>query len=149
MTHSVAFADPCYDRIGSPLGGSEEETATGGVSVEETVGVPVAERPFDPIGDRDSPTTTLEDALKTGNTDRLASTLKHALKLTASGWETLAQQDAAPPRDFPDLGLVVPQPWLYRYSTLQQTGRYIGAELEVAMLCMQKRLGKVSYINTR
>ena len=46
---------------------------------------------------------------------------------------------------------VVPQSWLYGHTTLQQTGQSIGAELEVAMLCMQKRLAKVkttSWINT-
>ncbi|CAM9898127.1 unnamed protein product [Ectocarpus sp. 4 AP-2014] len=35
---------------------------------------------------------------------------------------------------------VTSQPWCT--TTLQETGRCIGAELEVAMLCMQKRLGK-------
>lgn len=46
-----------------------------------------------------------------------------------------------------ELPNVTAQPWCT--TTLQETGRCIGAELEVAMLCMQKRLGKVkkkSYI---
>lgn len=46
------------------------------------------------------------------------------------------------PSDGGDLP-VVPQSWLYGHTTLQQTGQSIGAELEVAMLCMQKRLAKV------
>lgn len=41
---------------------------------------------------------------------------------------------------------VVPQSWLNGQTTLQQAGQCIGAELEVAMLCMQKRLGKVQYM---
>ncbi|CAM9314821.1 unnamed protein product [Ectocarpus sp. 12 AP-2014] len=39
-----------------------------------------------------------------------------------------------------ELPNVTAQPWCT--TTLQETGRCIGAELEVAMLCMQKRLGK-------
>lgn len=38
---------------------------------------------------------------------------------------------------------VLPQTWLDGQTTLHQVGQCIGAELEVAMLCMQKRLGKV------
>lgn len=40
----------------------------------------------------------------------------------------------------------VHQSWLNGQTTLQQAGQCIGAELEVAMLCMQKRLGKVNAI---
>lgn len=43
---------------------------------------------------------------------------------------------------FPDM---VQQSWLNGQATLQEAGRCIGAELEVTMLCMQKRLGKVEY----
>lgn len=50
------------------------------------------------------------------------------------------------PSDGEDLP-VVPQSWLYGHPTLQQTGQSIGAELEVAMLCMQKRLAKVKTIS--
>ena len=39
------------------------------------------------------------------------------------------------------------QSWLYGRATLEETGRCIGAELEVAMLCMQRRLGQVSQDN--
>lgn len=142
VSRSVVFEDPCFGGIGSPVGGSKEVTATGDVLVEDTVGVPVPESSFIPIGDQDSLTTMLEDTLKTGDTGELASMLKHAPNITAVA---LAPQGAAPPRDVPDFRMLAPQPWLYRHSTLQQTGRLIGAELEVAMLCMQKRLGKVSY----
>lgn len=40
----------------------------------------------------------------------------------------------------------VPQSWINGQASLQEAGRCIGAELEVALLCMQKRLGKVQYV---
>lgn len=142
VNHSAVFADPCFGGIGSPVGGSKEVTATGDVFVEDTVGVPSPESSFIPIGDQDSLTTMLEDTLKTEDTGELVSMLKHAPNISVVA---LAPQGAAPPRGVPAFRKLASQPWLYRHSTLQQTGRLIGAELEVAMLCMQKRLGKVSY----
>lgn len=40
---------------------------------------------------------------------------------------------------------IIPQPWLHGNSSLKMIGQSICAELEVAILCMQKRLGKVTY----
>lgn len=48
------------------------------------------------------------------------------------------------PSGVPVLPNAIHQSWLNGQTTLQQAGQCIGAELEVAMLCMQKRLGKVN-----
>lgn len=40
----------------------------------------------------------------------------------------------------------LPGAWLYGKTNLEHTGRCIRAELEVAMLCMQKRLEQVRYV---
>lgn len=40
----------------------------------------------------------------------------------------------------------LPSAWLYGKTNLEHTGRCIGAELEVAMLCMQKRLEQVGHV---
>lgn len=42
----------------------------------------------------------------------------------------------------------LPSAWLYGKTNLEQTGRCIGAELEVTMLCMQKRLEQVRHVPT-
>lgn len=47
------------------------------------------------------------------------------------------------PSEVPVFPNAIHQSWLNGQTTLQQAGQCIGAELEVAMLCMQKRLGKV------
>lgn len=52
-------------------------------------------------------------------------------------WET------TPYSHFRDSQAGIPQPWLYGQTSLKKTGQIICAELEVAILCMQKRLGKV------
>eukprot|EP00752_Nemacystus_decipiens_P011302 g10044.t1 len=46
------------------------------------------------------------------------------------------------PSEIPVFSNALYQSWLDGQTTLQQAGQCIGAELEVAMLCMQKRLGK-------
>jgi len=47
------------------------------------------------------------------------------------------------PTEDPAFSRAFPQSWLDGQTTLHQAGQCIGAELEIAMLCMQKRLGKV------
>lgn len=48
------------------------------------------------------------------------------------------------PSEVPVFPNAIHQSWLNGQTTLQLAGQCIGAELEVAMLCMQKRLGKVN-----
>lgn len=50
------------------------------------------------------------------------------------------------PSEGPICSRILTQSWLDGQTTLQQAGQCIGAELQVAMLCMQKRLGKVAAI---
>lgn len=47
-------------------------------------------------------------------------------------------------REIPVLPDAIHQPWLNGQTTLQQASQCIGAELEIAMLCMQNRLSKVN-----
>eukprot|EP00903_Cladosiphon_okamuranus_P007015 g6824.t1 len=78
----------------------------------------------------------------------LAAELDGALAIEGGKqFETNTAYDKLPgcqlfPREFPILPHAVHQSWLNGHTTLQQAGQCIGAELEVTMLCMQKRLGK-------
>lgn len=47
------------------------------------------------------------------------------------------------PSEVPVFPNAIHQSWLNGQTTLRQAGQCIRAELEVAMLCLQKRLGKV------
>lgn len=64
---------------------------------------------------------------------------------TSIAYDTLAGRLLFP-SELPVFSNAVHQSWLNGQTTLQQAGQCIGADLEVAMLCMQKRLGKVKAI---
>lgn len=83
--------------------------------------------------------------LVTKGTAELSSVVHRNVPLSIQG--KMARLDARQDTkllasEFPDFQFV-PRPWLYGHSTLTQTGQGICAELEVTMLCMQKRLAKV------
>lgn len=55
------------------------------------------------------------------------------------------QRGMSPCCDLSAVQAIIPQPWLSGDSSLKAIGQGICADLEVAILCMQKRLGKVMY----
>lgn len=89
--------------------------------------------------------TTMENSFETGGGSASDSSPQCAPNFTGGDWlGRLVPGDIAIRNSAQDFPVTLPQSWLYGKATLQQTGQCIGAELEVAMLCMQKRLGKVT-----
>lgn len=116
----IAPTKPSWVGIVSPADGNTKDQATNGGKTLVTEGILRTER--------DQNLGSLIEASPFPNHGRL-------LRRPLGPIMALPSDD----EDFP----VVPQSWLYGHTTLQQTGQSIGAELEVAMLCMQKRLAKV------
>lgn len=101
-----------------------------------------SDKPFSPVRNSKELTVALDGALTTEDdveTGRVSPYATNIAYNELSGRFVIPNED----QNFPN---VVPRSWLNGQATLQETGRCIGAELEVALLCMQKRLGKVQYI---
>lgn len=89
------------------------------------------------------------------DTNEAAVTRRRALESVAnlkpflirSGGKTALsdqQWEVTQPRcDFRDFQGTIQKPWLHGQTSLKKTGQIICAELEVAILFMQKQLGKV------
>ena len=135
--------------IGSPADGNVEDRGTNGVDFDcwETVGMHGIEH--SPVwgGDEDRMPPAAEDILKTERDQDLGLIIED-YPITNYGrlFRRPVEAVVALPDDCENTPAAVSQSWLYGHTTLQQTGQSIGAELEVAMLCMQKRLAKVKTI---
>lgn len=89
-----------------------------------------------------STVTKATDDLKTTHENKPGVMAQKTSNAAGNGWPgSITQQNTALPIE--GFHVTVPQTWLYGQATLQQTGQSISAELEVAMLCMQKRLDQV------
>lgn len=100
------------------------------------------DKPFVPARNSKELTMALDDALTTEHGVETGRAPPYAPNIACDelSGHLLIPSEA---QVFPN---VVPRSWLNGQATLQETGRCIGAELEVALLCMQKRLGKVQCI---
>lgn len=132
--------------IGSPVDGNVEERANNGVDLDcrETVRVHGTEHSPVWTGDQDEMALAAEGILKTEGDQDIGLTIEDS---PFANYSRLFRRPVgaviALHGHGEDHPAVVSQSWLYGHTTLQQTGQSIGAELEVAMLCMQKRLAKV------
>lgn len=141
----VAPTKPSRVGIGSAADDKTEGWATNGADIDcrENGNMQGTENPPVSTGDEDTMALVTEGILRRERDQHMASIFEdspyahHGRLFRRPVGPVLALPSGD--EDFP----VVPKSWLYGHMTLQQTGQSIGAELEVAMLCMQKRLAKV------
>ncbi|CAM9097604.1 unnamed protein product [Ectocarpus fasciculatus] len=96
-------------------------------------------KPLDSTADRGHLAVTSDGTLLAEGADtEIGPTPRYAPGTTYNDFSRhfFASSEAA---ELPNVSV---QPWCTSQTTLQETGQCIGAELEVVMLCMQKRLGK-------
>lgn len=148
--HILAAPSPPI-RVESPGRSSKENRAAGDVAVEVDF-VKDTSADGDQIslistGDGNELATLMEidDNLGPQQGVKLGPSLGNAAIITRGRlYDNLPQYGMTLPREVQDFPVAVPQSWLHGQASLQQARQCISAELEVAMLCMEKRLEKVN-----